>query len=71
MNDDQSKRPSRGNFSAEMRDLVKSTLQRDPSKRPSAEELLRTPIMQHYLCLFEKHVHSLISADDAVRAKTP
>ncbi|EPY31364.1 protein kinase [Angomonas deanei] len=61
----------RGKFSNEVRELVKSIFRKDPSKRPSTGELLHTPLMQHYLYLFEKHVESLIRQDEEARAANP
>lgn len=50
-------------FSPEIRELVRSLFEKDPKLRPSTEELLRTPIMQRYLFLFQRHVQTLIEAD--------
>ncbi|EPY28384.1 protein kinase [Strigomonas culicis] len=61
----------RGKFSPEMREFVSYVLQKDPAARPSTEELLNTPLMQHYLYVFERHVQSLIDADAAKRAANP
>lgn len=61
----------RGAFSAEMRELVYSIFNKNPKARPSTEDLLATPLMQHYLYIFEKHVHHLLQADDALKASNP
>lgn len=61
----------RGKFSQEMRELVRWILHKDPNQRPSTEDLLHTPIMHHYLFLFEKHVQSLIAADEVRLAQNP
>ncbi|CAM42994.2 putative protein kinase [Leishmania braziliensis MHOM/BR/75/M2904] len=58
-------------FSNDMRELLASIFQKSPEKRPSAEELLHTSVMQHYLFVFEKYVQSLISADAAALAANP
>ncbi|KAG5494729.1 hypothetical protein JIQ42_02344 [Leishmania sp. Namibia] len=58
-------------FSNDMRELLVSIFQKSPERRPSAEELLHTPVMQHYLFVFERHVQSLISSDAAVLAANP
>ncbi|KAG5496243.1 hypothetical protein JKF63_02544 [Porcisia hertigi] len=58
-------------FSNDMRELLVSIFEKSPEKRPSAEELLHTPVMQHYLYVFEKYVQSLISADAAALAANP
>ncbi|KAG5470585.1 hypothetical protein LSCM1_01829 [Leishmania martiniquensis] len=58
-------------FSNDMRELLVSIFQKSPEKRPSAEELLHTPVMQHYLFVFEKHVESLITSDAAALAANP
>lgn len=62
---------SRGYFSSEMRDLVHSIFTKNPTERPSTEELLATPVMQQHLCLLERHVHQLLRADDALIAAHP
>ena len=36
---------STGKYSAEMRNLVNSMLQKDPKKRPSAEEVIQSPVL--------------------------
>lgn len=58
-------------FSNDMRELLVAIFQKEPEKRPSAEELLHRPIMQHFLFLFEKHVQSMLSADAAKLAANP
>ncbi|KPI90778.1 putative protein kinase [Leptomonas seymouri] len=58
-------------FSNDMRELLAAVFQKDPQMRPSAEELLHRPIMQHYLYMFEKHVQSLVNADAAKLAANP
>ncbi|CAG9580297.1 putative protein kinase [Leishmania major strain Friedlin] len=58
-------------FSNDMRELLVAIFQKAPEKRPSAEELLHKPVMQHYLYVFEKYVHSLISYDAAALAANP
>jgi serine/threonine protein kinase len=67
-----------GNFtipstlSSEMHDFVKMILQQDPATRPSAQELLRTPIMQHYMAILEKYVseHKNLPKDVVDQVKT-
>lgn len=61
----------RGPFTAEMRSLVKSIFNRNPRERPGTEELIATPVMQHYLCLFEKHIHQLIASDNLLVQQNP
>lgn len=58
-------------FSNDMRELLVAIFQKEPERRPSAEELLHRPIMQHYLFMFEKHVQSLLSADAAKLSASP
>jgi serine/threonine protein kinase len=58
-------------FSNDMRELLVAIFHKEPEKRPSAEELLHRPIMQHYLYTFEKHVQSLVSADAAKLSANP
>nr|CCC96004.1 unnamed protein product [Trypanosoma congolense IL3000] len=53
----------------EMREFLQSILQVDPDRRPSASQLLKTPLMQHYLQLFKVRVQQMISADDELEAK--
>ncbi|CCW70666.1 unnamed protein product [Phytomonas sp. Hart1] len=55
--------PRRGPFSLEMRELVRSIFTKDPHERPDAGRLLRTPVMQYYLHVFERHVQSLMALD--------
>ncbi|KAH9578629.1 Protein kinase domain [Trypanosoma melophagium] len=55
--------------SKEMREFLELVLQQDPEKRPSASQLLKTPLMQHYLCLFRKRVEHMIAVDDAEEEK--
>jgi serine/threonine protein kinase len=43
-------------ITGEMQDFVRLILDQDPVKRPSAQQLLRTPLMQHYMVLLEKYV---------------
>ncbi|RNF04790.1 putative protein kinase [Trypanosoma rangeli] len=52
-----------GYVSREMREFMEFILQEDPDKRPSASQLLKTPLMQHYLCLFKKRVDRMIALD--------
>ncbi|KAG8346803.1 Protein kinase domain [Trypanosoma vivax] len=56
-------------ISSEMRDFLQLLLQQDPAKRPSASELLKTRLMQHYLCLFKKRVNEMFHADDALEKR--
>ncbi|CCW62832.1 unnamed protein product [Phytomonas sp. EM1] len=63
--------PKRGPFSLEMRELMRSILAKDPHERPDSEQLLHTPIMQHYLFVFERHVQSLIESDAQALAANP
>ena len=58
-------------FSSDIRELLVVIFQKEPEKRPSAEELLHRPLMQHCLFMFEKHVQSLVSADAAKVAADP
>ncbi|KPA84738.1 putative protein kinase [Leptomonas pyrrhocoris] len=58
-------------FSNDMRELLVAVFEKEPERRPSAEELLHRPIMQHHLYMFEKHVQSLASADAAKLAVDP
>ncbi|KEG14864.1 protein kinase [Trypanosoma grayi] len=53
-------------ISREMREFLQQILQQNPEKRPSAAQLLKTPLMQHYLCVFQKHVNRMIAMDDAL-----
>ncbi|SCU72084.1 serine/threonine-protein kinase, putative [Trypanosoma equiperdum] len=53
-------------ISLEMREFLEYILQLDPDRRPSASQLLKTPLMQHYLHLFKKQVYDMIAADDEV-----
>ncbi|ORC88296.1 protein kinase [Trypanosoma theileri] len=55
--------------SKEMREFLELILQQDPEKRPSASQLLKTPLMQHYLCLFRKRVEHMIAMDDELEKK--
>lgn len=59
----------RPKFSPEIRELIQLIFKKKPTERPSTEELLHLPIMQHYLYLFEKHVQSLIDADNKLKAQ--
>lgn len=60
-------RASHAKFSSEMRALVQTILHKDPQQRPSAAQLLGTPIMQHYLFLFQRHVEKLCVNDAHLR----
>ncbi|KAK7199785.1 protein kinase [Novymonas esmeraldas] len=69
--DPQSKDAGSTKFSKDMQELLVAVFQKSPEKRPSAEELLHKPVMQHYLFVFEKHVQSLIASDTAALAADP
>ncbi|CBZ29572.1 putative protein kinase [Leishmania mexicana MHOM/GT/2001/U1103] len=69
--DANSKGGAQPKFSNDMRELLVAIFQKAPEKRPSAEELLHRPVMQHYLCVFERYIHSLISYDAAALAANP
>ncbi|EAN87441.1 protein kinase, putative [Trypanosoma cruzi] len=57
-----------GYISREMREFLEFILQQDPEKRPSASQLLKTPLMQHYLCLLKKRVDRMIALDDEMES---
>lgn len=54
-------------ISREMREVVQSILVQDPSQRFSAQQVLRMPIMQHYLVLLQKHAVEHESIDEDTR----
>ena len=54
-------------LSPEMKDFVHATLKIDPAERPSAQDLLRTPLMQHYVGLLQQHVATSPLIDEATR----
>lgn len=62
-----------GNFlipdtlSRDMQDLIRRILVLDPVKRLSAQEALRTPLMQHYLVLLDRHLSESTSIAEDVR----
>lgn len=43
-------------ISSEMQEFIKLILQQDPIHRPSAQQLLRTPLMQHYMSMLVTYV---------------
>ncbi|RNF14967.1 putative protein kinase [Trypanosoma conorhini] len=58
-----------GYISREMREFMESILQENPEKRPSASQLLKAPLMQHYLCLLKKRVDRMIASDTEMESK--
>lgn len=54
-------------LSRDMQDLVRRILTLDPAKRLSAQDALRTPLMQHYLVLLDRHVEESASIEPDVK----
>lgn len=53
--------------STEMCESVRLILTQDPARRPSALQMLRLPLWQHYLALFEKMVRASASITEELR----
>jgi serine/threonine protein kinase len=55
------------NVSREMAELLVSMLQQRPEKRPTAKQVLQTPLMQHYLQLLKENCSKNPEIEDEVK----
>eukprot|EP00758_Cryptobia_borreli_P003387 Tbor_TRINITY_DN3714_c0_g1::TRINITY_DN3714_c0_g1_i1::g.2337::m.2337 len=50
-------------ISAPMKQFVHKALRKDPTHRPSTQQMLKTPLMQHYIGVLQKHVNDSNNID--------